>query len=154
VAEAVRVGKIEVSGRIVGSARLDVSTGPRPVFLSQSDIREVQLAKGAIAAAIRVLLAEWPASAGQVERVHVTGRFGASMNPRSAARIGLLPPVRPDRMRRHGNLALLGAVKATLDPELFGEAERFAANCREVMLSSHPQFEQAFVEAMLLEPWN
>jgi uncharacterized 2Fe-2S/4Fe-4S cluster protein (DUF4445 family) len=154
VAEGVRVGKIEVSGRIVGSARLDVSTGPRPVFLSQSDIREVQLAKGAIAAAIRILLAEWPASAGEVERVHVTGRFGASMNPRSAARIGLLPPVRSDRIRRHGNLALLGAVKATLDPALFGEAERFAAHCREVMLSSHPQFEQAFVDAMLLEPWN
>ena len=154
VAEAVRVGKVEASGRIVESARLNVSTGQRPVFLSQSDIRDVQLAKGAIAAAIQVLLAEWGASAEEVERVHVTGRFGASMSPKSAERIGLLPPMQRNRMRRHGNLALLGAAKATLEPLLFEEAERFASNCREVMLSSHPQFEQAFIDSMRLEPWN
>jgi len=154
VAEAVRIGRVDCSGRIVGAARLDLGEGPRPVFLSQSDIREVQLAKGAIAAAIRVLLDEWTAPASAVERVYVTGRFGAAMNPTAATRIGLLPQVPSERIRQHGNLALLGAIRATLDPALFVEAERFAANCREVMLSSHPQFEQAFVDSMRLEPWN
>jgi uncharacterized 2Fe-2S/4Fe-4S cluster protein (DUF4445 family) len=154
VAEAVRVGRVDSSGRITGCERLDVSLGREPVYLSQADIREVQLAKGAIATAIRVLLAEWGAAAPDVDRVHLTGRFGSSMNPVSAARIGMLPPVPLERIRRHGNLALLGAVRATLNPDLFVEAERLAANCREVTLSSHPQFEQSFIASLQLEPWN
>jgi uncharacterized 2Fe-2S/4Fe-4S cluster protein (DUF4445 family) len=154
VAEAKRAGQVDASGRIAGGARLDLSGGREPVYLSQADLREVQLAKGAVAAAIRILLAEWRADASDVERVHVTGKFGAAMNPASAVRIGLLPRLPSARIRRHGNLALLGAVRTTLKPDLFVEAERFAASCREVMLSSHPQFEQTFVESMRLEPWN
>jgi uncharacterized 2Fe-2S/4Fe-4S cluster protein (DUF4445 family) len=107
-----------------------------------------------VAAAIRILLTEWGAGASDVERVHVTGKFGAAMNPTSAIRIGLLPQIPSVQIRRHSNLALLGAVRAILDPSLFTDAEHFAANCREVMLSSHPQFEQTFVESMRLEPWN
>ncbi len=154
VAEAARAGLIDAAGRIVGGSQLDLCGGNEPVYISQADVREVQLAKGAIAAAIRILLGEWGAGASDVERVHVTGKFGAAMNPASAARVGLLPPIPLARIRRHGNLALLGAVRAALDPGSFDEAERFAAHCREVMLSSHPQFEQAFVESMRFEPWN
>jgi uncharacterized 2Fe-2S/4Fe-4S cluster protein (DUF4445 family) len=154
VAEATSAGFVDASGRIGRGARLDLSDGQEPVYLSQADLREVQLAKGAIAAAIRILLAEWSAAATDLERVHVTGKFGAAMNPASAVRIGLLPQIPFTRVRRHGNLALLGAVRATLEPGLFVEAERFAANCREVRLSDHPQFEQTFVDSMRLEPWN
>jgi uncharacterized 2Fe-2S/4Fe-4S cluster protein (DUF4445 family) len=154
VAEATRAGLVDASGRIAGRARLDLSGGHEPVYLSQADLREVQLAKGAVAAAIRILLTEWGAGASDVERVHVTGKFGVAVNPASAVRIGLLPRIPSARIRRHGNLALLGAVRAMLDPDLFTEAERFAANCREVMLSSHPQFEQSFIASLRLEPWN
>ena len=154
VAEATRAGLVDASGRIGRGSRLDLAEGREPVYLSQADLREVQLAKGAIAAAIRILLAEWGAAASDLECVHVTGKFGAAMNPASAVRIGLLPRTRLARIRRHSNLALLGAVRATLNPGLFIEAERFAANCREVMLSNHPQFEETFVDSMRLEPWN
>ncbi len=154
VAEATRAGMVDASGLIINGARLDLSAAPEPVHISQADLREVQLAKGAIAAAIRILLAEWGAAATDLECVHVTGKFGAAMNPASAVRIGLLPQIPLTRIRRHGNLALLGAVRATLDPGLFIEAERFAAHCREVRLSEHPQFEQTFVDSMRLEPWN
>jgi uncharacterized 2Fe-2S/4Fe-4S cluster protein (DUF4445 family) len=154
VAEATRAGLVDASGRIGRGSRLDLAEGREPVHLSQADLREVQLAKGAIAAAIRILLAEWGAAASDLECVHITGKFGAAMNPASAVRIGLLPRIGLARIRRHGNLALLGAVRATLNPGLFIEAERFAANCREVMLSNHPQFEQTFVDSMRLEPWN
>jgi uncharacterized 2Fe-2S/4Fe-4S cluster protein (DUF4445 family) len=145
---------VEPSGRIAGHGHLELSQGHKPVYLFQADLREVQLAKGAIAAAIKILLAEWGAVASDVECVHVTGKFGAAMNPASAVRIGLLPRISLARIRRHSNLALLGAVRATLNPGLFIEAERFAAKCREVMLSNHPQFEQTFVDSMRLEPWN
>ena len=154
VAEATRAGLVDASGRIGRDSPLNLNDGPEAVYLSQADLREVQLAKGAIAAAIRILLAEWGAVASDLECVHVTGKFGAAMNPASAVRIGLLPQMPLTRVRRHGNLALLGAVRATLNPGLFVEAERFAENCREVMLSSHPQFEQTFVDSMRLEPWN
>jgi uncharacterized 2Fe-2S/4Fe-4S cluster protein (DUF4445 family) len=153
MAEAVRAGLVDASGRISGE-RLELGSGDEPVYLSQADVREVQLAKGAVAAAVRVLLAEWGASASAVERVHVTGRFGAAMDPDAAFGIGLLPRLPSARIRRHGNLALLGAVRATLDRGLSAEAERLAGRCREVMLSCHPDFEQAFVDSMQLGPWN
>jgi len=154
VAEAVRAGRADASGRVCVGTRLELSNGPKAVFLSQADIREVQLAKGAIAAAIRVLLDEWDAPASAIERVYVTGKFGAAMHPGAAVRIGLLPQIPLKRIRQHGSLALLGAVRATLDTGLFEVAERFAAKCSEVVLSSHPQFEQTFVESMGLESWN
>lgn len=154
VAEAVRAGLVDASGGIAGGGRLDMSGGNEPVYISQADLREVQLAKGAVAAAIKVLLAEWGAAASDVERVHVTGKFGAAMSLDAAVGIGLLPKIPLRRIQRHRNLALLGAVRTTLAPGLFVAAERFAASCREVMLSGHPQFEQAFIESMRLEPWN
>jgi uncharacterized 2Fe-2S/4Fe-4S cluster protein (DUF4445 family) len=154
VAVAVEAGFVDRSGRIArGAQRLMLSDGDEPVFLSQADLREVQLAKGAIAAGIRLLLKEWGAAPVNLDRVYLTGKFGAAMNPASAMRIGLLPRVPAGIIRRHDNMALLGATRATWNRALFDEAEAVAARCREVLLADHPGFEEAFVDSMRFEPW-
>ena len=61
-----------------------------PVVITQQDIRELQLAKGATAAGVRILLRQWGATAGDVERVWLAGAFGNYLNRASARRIGLL----------------------------------------------------------------
>jgi uncharacterized 2Fe-2S/4Fe-4S cluster protein (DUF4445 family) len=150
VAAGRKLGLIDCSGRVSGD-RFRLS---RNVFLSQNDVRAVQLAKGAIVAAVRLLLDTWGARAADVERLYVTGKFGAAMNPRSALAIGLLPTVPLERVRQHGNLALRGAVQAALDRKMMAASEEIASRCEELPLASDPRFETAFAEAMSLEPWS
>ena len=63
----------------------------KPVYLSQKDIREVQLAKGAIAAGIALLAEQMGITLEQVEQVYIAGAFGNYMDPAGACRIGMLP---------------------------------------------------------------
>jgi uncharacterized 2Fe-2S/4Fe-4S cluster protein (DUF4445 family) len=150
VAAGLKLGVIDCSGRVSGG---HLVLG-RDLHLSQDDVRAVQLAKGAIVAAIRLLLDTWGARPADIGRLYVTGKFGAAMNPRSAMEIGLLPTVPLERVRQHGNLALLGAVRAALDPSLLSTCERIAGQCEELQLASDPRFETAFAEGMSLEPWS
>jgi uncharacterized 2Fe-2S/4Fe-4S cluster protein (DUF4445 family) len=151
VAAGLRLGLLEPNGRIAGgAARFTVADR---VYLSQGDVRAVQLAVGAIGAGIRLLLRSWGAGTGDVGQVFLTGRFGAAIDPESAAATGLLPATGAP-VRQHGNLALRGAVMAAGDSALMEEALGLARVCREVMLSGRPDFEQAFVEAMELRPWH
>lgn len=144
------LGRIDRTGRAAGG-RLDVAG---PVYLSQADIRDVQLAKAAVAAGIRVLLGEWGAAAADVTRVHLTGKFGAALSVESAVAIGLLPAALAGRVRQHGNLALRGAVTAARDRGSRAEAAALAGRTREVALAEHPLFEETFVGAMELVPWS
>ncbi len=150
VACGLRLGLINRSGR-VRAGRLELG---RHVFLSQDDLRAVQLAKGAIMAAVRLLLREWGARVADIYRLHVTGKFGAALNPRSAMAIGLLPTLSLDRVRQHGNLALRGAVQAALSPDRLQLSERLAEQCSELLLAEDPRFETVFVDGMSLEPWT
>lgn len=149
VAAGLGTGAIEPGGR-VAAGHLTLADG---VYLSQADIREVQLAKAAVAAGIAVLLAEWPARDEDVGRVHLTGRFGAALDTQAAAAIGLIPSGLTGRVRQHSNLALAGAARL-----LVGSARRAATElgkrCREVRLSEHPEFEKHFVDRMELAPWQ
>lgn len=150
VACGLRLGLIDRSGR-VRAGQLELS---RHVFVSQDDLRAVQLAKGAIVAAVRLLLQEWGARLADIYRLHVTGKFGAALNLRSAMAIGLLPTLSLDKVRQHGNLALRGAVQAALSPYRLQLCERLAEQCSESLLAEDPGFETAFVDGMSLEPWT
>lgn len=156
VAAGVRWRQIGRSGRLArGKARFVLHRErDAEVYLSQSDVREVQLAKAAIAAGIRLLLDEWGAKTSDLEGVYLTGKFGAALRLSSAMKVGLLPQVAGTLVRQHGNLALRGAVEATLNPDRLAESERIAGRCTEVMLSGHPAFEQVFVDSMRFEPWR
>jgi uncharacterized 2Fe-2S/4Fe-4S cluster protein (DUF4445 family) len=152
---ALRNRRLRPDGRIRRGDRLVlVGEGTTEVYLSQADIREVQLAKAAIAAGIRALLAAWPARAEDIGRIHLTGKFGAAIDPADAFRIGLLPEIPGTRVIRHPNLALRGAVMMARDQDRIKEAEAFAGQCHEVVLSGHPGFESEFIEALELKPWQ
>ena len=94
-----------------------------PVVLTQSDIRELQLAKGAIAAGIRMLLDRFGASAGDLKKLYLAGAFGNYINRASAQRIGLIS-FPSEKVEAAGNTALLGAKLALFLPE--GEDGSFA----------------------------
>ena len=116
-----------------------------PVALTQLDIRQLQLAKGAIAAGVRILLREMGISSGDVSSVYLAGAFGNYVNSESARRIGLLS-FREEQIVPAGNTALRGAKMALfLEPQVSAALQKRMIH---VGLSTDPEFQDIFVEEM------
>jgi uncharacterized 2Fe-2S/4Fe-4S cluster protein (DUF4445 family) len=140
VAEGLRCGAILPSGRLAhGRKEFPLAA---PVTVSQGDIRELQLAKGAIAAGLRILLARWGATAEDLAAVYLSGAFGNYVAIESAIGIGLLE-VPASRVIASGNTALRGAKLIMLadgkDPELKVE---------HVSLAADPNFQDTFITCL------
>ena len=118
------------------------------IVLAQKDIREVQLAKGAIASGIRVLMETLEVKAGDIGMVSVAGAFGNHVRGQDAIDIGMLPDVSVERVRFIGNAALTGAEAVLLSMEARRKAERLAEFVEYVEISGRPDFQDIFVEAM------
>lgn len=122
-----------------------------PVLLGQTDVRQLQLAKGAIAAGIGIVLKQWdeappaPHAAGELVRLYLAGAFGNYINRASAQRIGLIK-FPPDMVTPSGNTALLGAKLALFEPDEDYSAIRNMT--RHVSLNEDPIFMDAYVEEM------
>jgi uncharacterized 2Fe-2S/4Fe-4S cluster protein (DUF4445 family) len=121
---------------------------PSAVCVTQSDIRQVQLAKGAIAAGVRVLLDSLDADAGQIERVYLAGGFGTFVRPESALRVGLLPPIESHRVEPVGNAAGAGAVALLLSADARHQAQNLRNRVRYLELSGLPSFQELYMEEM------
>jgi uncharacterized 2Fe-2S/4Fe-4S cluster protein (DUF4445 family) len=150
---------VEPNGRISGRKPIrlvpaEASGTGRDIVLSQGDVRELQLAKAAIAAGIRILLQESGARAADVRRVYLTGLLGGRLDRAAAMRIGLLPGLKHAAISQQPNLALAGAQLALLEPERLAEFTAAARRTREVLLGSHPEFNSVFVESLRLAPWE
>lgn len=143
VATALTKGVVRPDGRFANGNSLHL-TGV--VSLSQRDIRELQLAKGAVAAGLRILSAMWGVDCDDLERVHLAGAFGNYINQASARRIGLLP-VLQDRIVAAGNTALLGARMALFNSDL--SYADLLKKVERVALNEHPGFQDLFAEQML-----
>jgi uncharacterized 2Fe-2S/4Fe-4S cluster protein (DUF4445 family) len=134
--------RIQPSGRM----QQDLALGST-VSLTQCDIRELQLAKGAIAAGIRVLIRRLGAELDDVERVYIAGAFGNYINPMSAQRIGLLKfPV--SKLFPLGNGALMGARKYLLNPDSRNTLLELPERITHVSLNEDEEFLDAFIEEM------
>jgi uncharacterized 2Fe-2S/4Fe-4S cluster protein (DUF4445 family) len=139
------LGTIRPSGRI---AQGDSWLLSAPVSLTQWDLRELQLAKGAIAAGLRVLLDNWGASAADLHQVYLAGAFGNYINQASARRIGLLNFPR-ELVQPAGNTALLGAKLALFDLARHdGAFPEVLAQTRHISLHEDPRFQETYVEEM------
>lgn len=116
------------------------------IYLTKAELRQVQLAKAAVAAGIEVLLSKSGKSADDVDRVYLAGGFGSALNMKSALRIGLLPEALRDRVIVAGNTAGEGAVAACLSKDRLAECDRIKNLCAYLELSSLPDFSAAFIE--------
>jgi uncharacterized 2Fe-2S/4Fe-4S cluster protein (DUF4445 family) len=129
--------------------RLSPENAPIPVYVTQSDIRQIQLAKGAIAAGVRVLLDEFGASAESIDRIYLAGGFGTYVRAESALRVGLLPPVAPAVVEPVGNAAGAGAVALLLGSAARNDAARLRSSIEYLELSGLASFQDHYMEQML-----
>ena len=120
-----------------------------PVTLTQRDIRQLQLGKGSIRAAIETLLKTAGATYGDLKEIVLAGAFGNYIRKESAVRIGLLPPVDLDRIVPVGNAAGAGAKLALISSRERERASRLAELIEHVELASHPEYQTEFMDKML-----
>jgi uncharacterized 2Fe-2S/4Fe-4S cluster protein (DUF4445 family) len=145
VACGLDLGRLSPSGRMRDGPRWEIAPG---VSVTQADVRELQLAKGAVRAGVDLLIGELGLEPADVSGVHLAGGFGNYVSAGSAVRIGLFP-FGPERLRPAGNAALRGARKILL----LGEAGRASGEdvrrrIRHVPLADLPSFQDAFADAM------
>lgn len=115
------------------------------VALTQKDVRQLQLAKGAIRAGVEVLLAERGLRPADLGAVLLAGTFGNYIKEESALAIGLLPPVPVERVRPIGNAAMAGARLALLSREARLTLERTVGRVRHVPLATRADFQEIFI---------
>lgn len=119
------------------------------VLLSQHDVRQLQLAKGALAAGAATLLDQAGLAPEQVSRFYLAGGFGSHLNLRSAVRIGLLPECFLDRTVILGNASLGGALELLRNQGSWDKTDRLARSARCVNLAAMPAFSSAFMSCLL-----
>ncbi len=120
----------------------------KDILLTQADIRQVQLAKGAIRSGIAMLQRLCGAPDEKVQELMLAGGFGNYLNIRSAIRIGLIPDLPPHRVSYVGNAAALGAQMALVSEAERRRADDLARRIRHVSLATHPDFQEVFLEAV------
>lgn len=121
-----------------------------PLSLTARDVRELQLATGAIRAGITILLQQAGLKTKHLKRVLVAGGFGSFIRRSNAQRIGLLP-AEVDHRRIHyiGNSSLEGARLALVSVEARRRAETLAGRTRHVELSQDAEFQTVFADSMI-----
>lgn len=160
VAGLLSVGVIDASGKFVqppdsifagryavveGNPAFEVAPG---VVLTQRDVREVQLAKAAMAAGVKCLLRKMEMQVGDIHRVLIAGAFGNYMYPASACRIGLIPPELEPRVVPVGNAAGMGVQMAALSGDEWRRAAQLASAAQYLELTTEPHFEDCFVDEL------
>ncbi len=148
-AELYRERVVEVDGEPALVLAEEASAHTEPIVLTQGDVRQVQLAKGAIAAGIRVLLDEAGVKPSELQAIYLAGGFGTYVRPLAALRVGLLPDVQVDRVVPVGNAAGAGAARVLVDRESGAEAQTIVDNCRYIELSGSAAFQNFYMEEMM-----
>jgi uncharacterized 2Fe-2S/4Fe-4S cluster protein (DUF4445 family) len=166
VAGLVRAGVLDATGRLRAPAEITSNLANRlttrdgeaafvlyrdarsEVYLSQQDVRQVQLAKGAIRAGMEVLFERAAIRCEDVRETVLTGSFGSVLAPEWLKNVGIFPGKMVEICSFVRDGALAGVEKALSTPRGFEEVDRLAASIRVIPLSGTPAFEKHFLEQM------
>lgn len=172
VAEVLRIGVVDKSGRmltreqalekgvpdivadsIVGEGVnayfvLGKMSDGEDLILTQGDVREVQLAKGAILAGMQTLMQELKMDVADIDSIMLAGAFGNYIDKMSALGIGLLPKVDPEKIIPIGNAAGAGCCMALLSKNARRHADKIAVETEHIELSMNPIFQEYYIDAM------
>jgi uncharacterized 2Fe-2S/4Fe-4S cluster protein (DUF4445 family) len=125
------------------------SGSQREVVITQNDINEIQLAKGAIRAGLEILLEASHTAPEEVKEVIIAGAFGSYLNLQSALDLGLFPNLPQAHYRQVGNAAMVGARQALLSRRVRERAQQIVNQTNYLELTIYPKFSRRFALAML-----
>jgi uncharacterized 2Fe-2S/4Fe-4S cluster protein (DUF4445 family) len=118
------------------------------ILLTQKDVRETQLAKGAIMAGYRLLMKMLGVTDRDIAEVLLAGAFGNYIRKHQAIRVGLIPDFPEEKITFIGNAAGVGSKMVLLSRELREEGERISGSTEYVELATSADFQKVFAESM------
>ena len=174
MSELVRTGLVESAGRLLPAEEIDSEEGKHlkgfiteyegqrafqladadssgtgeALFFTQKDVREVQLAKGAMAAGIQMMCRRLGITTGDIQSVMIAGAFGSYMSPTSACGIGLIPPELEQKVMAIGNAAGQGARLCVLSIDEYKRAAVLSKRIEYLELAADPAFQDVFVDEL------
>ncbi|MEW6180686.1 MAG: ASKHA domain-containing protein [Chloroflexota bacterium] len=131
-------------------AKAEQSINGTPVYLTQKDIRAVQLAKAALRSGCDFLLKAQ--AIDRPQRILLAGAFGSLLDPHHAMQTGMIPPLPPEGVESLGNAAGEGACLALLDRSKRQETAQIARQMRHLIMPADPSFQDRFVAALAFPP--
>ena len=140
---ASRTPYVEPEGR---TFRYVIRPGPAPLFITQNDVRQIQLAGAALRAGIDLLMEH--AGVTEVGDVRLAGAFGAHIDPLYALVLGLVPDCEPGAVEAVGNASGAGAVRMLLSAAQRHEIARTVSRITKIETATEPRFQELFVAAM------
>ena len=123
------------------------------VYLSQEDVRNIQMAKGAIAAGIELMAAYLNITVDEIDRCILAGAFGSFMNPHSACETGLLPEALQGKIVTAGNIAGSGAKMMALNKSQFELTQALVNRIEFLELASQPAFQRTLARQMSFQEY-
>lgn len=147
-AALLEAGYLHSSGKLQTPDGGDFFIGGSRVYLSQRDLRQLQLAKAAIRAGMDTLIHESGLRYDDLDGILLCGGFGSRLRPSSAERIGLIPPGFSEKTMAIGNAAGNGAGQILQSAAKRREAQRIARQMEPVSLSASPYFQERYLASM------
>ena len=126
----------------------------KKLYITQRDVRQVQLAKAAIHTGVQVLKKELDVEDEDISEVYLAGGFGNFVRKEQAMRLGILPDVPLEKVKFIGNAAHSGAKLALLSKKMRREAEKISAMVRYVELAGRPDFQETFSDSLFFTSAN
>jgi len=121
------------------------------VILTQKDIREVQNAKAAIAAGLKILIRRSGYKYSEIDKLYLAGGFGTVMNVESSTGIGLIPAELKDKVIPAGNTSLAGTSMLLLDKANIDTIDSIRKMTQYIELSQDNEFTEEYVDNMFFE---
>ncbi len=120
----------------------------RDLTLTQKDIRQIQLAKGAVRSGIDLIMEAGGITAGDLDKIYVAGGFGNYLRPAHMERIGLIPPGTAPKIFFCGNASIDGSTALLVDKDTRAYIETGLKEMTYVELASQPKFMKHFVKSL------
>ena len=167
IALLVELGLVDETGYLLGADEADgpladrlgteddghvfYLTDDHSVFITQNDVRSLQLAKAAVCAGIETMMDTYQVTCDQIESLEIAGGFGRFLDLAAAARVGLFPAELVDRASSVGNTSAEGATALLLSSEARTRAESIVHDCDYLELSTSAAFNGFYIEQMEFE---
>ena len=140
--------------RMDGTKREFVLCEEPQIVVTQGDVRQVQLAKGAILSGFTVLLKKAGLRMEELDKVMIAGQFGAHLPAESLIGTGILPQEAAGKLSYVGNSSKTGAYMALLSRRVKQEIETLAEKMEYMELAETENYERIFAESMIFSEVN
>ena len=140
----------EIKFIIVGKEETSIG---KEISISQSDVRQIQMAKAAFYSGMRIILSHLRKSLN-IEQIFLAGAFGNYINAHNAKFIGMIPDIHDNKIFQIGNAAGIGAQHCLLNKNLRNKAQSLLSKIKYVEIAVEKNFQKEYVEAMYFPHLN